>query len=244
MTWVSLLDDFHSNPKVIAAGLECAGLYARALSYCGDYLTDGFVPEEWLHGVVGRKRSLILKCVEVGLILEVKGGYEIPQYLDYNPPKAYVMELRKKRSKSGQKGANKRWADSKRHSTPDSTPHGTPQGFSYSKTDGKTIARAREDPDPDLEAEESLVKGRTVTRPPAANSLPFKHELILTQLLEAIGAAADNGTPTVVRKYATHLPEGAIAKVTESVKTAPARDRAKYAIGALKSECLERGITA
>jgi hypothetical protein len=35
---------FHSNPKVLSAGLAAKGLYAMSLSYWADHLTDGLVP--------------------------------------------------------------------------------------------------------------------------------------------------------------------------------------------------------
>jgi hypothetical protein len=38
-----LSDDFYDNPKVDAAGDAGAGVFAKALSYCGRHGTDGFV---------------------------------------------------------------------------------------------------------------------------------------------------------------------------------------------------------
>lgn len=46
---------FHSNAKVLAIGNAGAGLYARALAYCGDHETDGFVPASWARSA-GHKR--------------------------------------------------------------------------------------------------------------------------------------------------------------------------------------------
>ena len=46
MTWTKLADNFHAHPKLLAVGLAGTGLFARALSYAADYLTDGRIPVE------------------------------------------------------------------------------------------------------------------------------------------------------------------------------------------------------
>lgn len=147
MTYVLLDDKFHSNEKTLEVGNVGAGLYARALSYCGDHLTDGFVPLSWAReaGTPKLRRSL----VEAGLWIEVqpgaefhyvsgdesydveirKPGYFIPDYLALNPTAASVKakrdELSQKRAEAGRKGAMKRW---QRHSKADG------------KSDSKTMA--------------------------------------------------------------------------------------------------------
>src|SRR5438105_2917276 len=98
MTWTRLDDDFHSNPKVMQVGLEGAGLYARALSYCGHYLTDGFVPSEWAKMVSGKSKDLPQKLVRVGLWEQVEEGYVIPGYLDLNPSRMEVQKRRVERA--------------------------------------------------------------------------------------------------------------------------------------------------
>jgi hypothetical protein len=123
MPFAALEDDFHSNPKVIAAGNEGAGLYARALSYCGAYLTDGKVPKKWAAQAAGSRRTLPRKLVDVGLWRDEGDHFVIPDYLTYNPPREYVMakraELSQKRSEAGKLGARARWAPSNQHGKPD-----------------------------------------------------------------------------------------------------------------------------
>jgi len=51
-----------------------------------------------------------------------------------------------------------------------------------------------------------------------------------------IGNHADDGTSIVIRKYATHLPDAALAKALESSQTTKPKNRAAYIVGALKSE--------
>lgn len=43
MSWGKICDRFHSHPKPEEAGLEAVGLWALALSYCCDHLSDGVI---------------------------------------------------------------------------------------------------------------------------------------------------------------------------------------------------------
>jgi hypothetical protein len=137
--WVRLDDKFHGNPKTLAVGNAGAGLYVRALSYCADQLTDGWVPAGWAREAGGR--VLPQKLLAASLWIAVTGGehyeYEleegfykpeipsagffIPDYLLMNPSKATVeqkrSDLHQKRSEAGRRGAASRWQnDGKRDS--------------------------------------------------------------------------------------------------------------------------------
>ena len=72
--------------------------------------------------------------------------------------------------------------------------------------------------------------------------LPSDTEYEANRLLEAIGNDADEGTPDVVRSLARQLPSFGIAKVRESLTLFEPRNKAAYAVGALKSEIAERGL--
>lgn len=131
MSWVSLDDKFHSNRKTVSSGNDGAGVYARALSYCGDHLTDGWVPLAWAKEIA--RPALRKKVTACGFWVEVEGGelycyvsgdesytvtiespgYFIPDYLAANPTSQSVLERRdelsKVRSDAGKKGAAARW---------------------------------------------------------------------------------------------------------------------------------------
>jgi hypothetical protein len=149
MTWVFLDDKFHSNPKTVGVGNDGAGLYCRALSYCGDQLTDGYVPMGWAREV--GKPGTRNKVTCAGFWLEVFGGEQyhyvaddlpytvtipgpgffIPDYLMLNPTRAQVekkrTELSAKRSTAGKLGAQSRW-------------HGKPDGNHDGNEHGKAMA--------------------------------------------------------------------------------------------------------
>src|SRR5262245_24818938 len=83
MPWFRLDDSFHSHPKVIAAGNEAVGLYVRCGTYAAEHLTDGFIPEQvaLLYG----SAKLADTLVRAKLWRRTRGGWRMPDYLDYNP---------------------------------------------------------------------------------------------------------------------------------------------------------------
>lgn len=172
MPRVWLDDEFHSHPKVIGAGLEAAGLFARALSYCGAYLTDGFVPGEWVAVVAAKHKKAPEKLVEVGLWKTEKGGYSIPDYLDYNDSKEEVLRYRAERSRSGKKGARRRWGGGK--AAPplfddDGESHSSGHGESHSSSDSNSHgSRARAQGDGKTMARDRAATTNTTTTTPAA----------------------------------------------------------------------------
>lgn len=110
MSWARLDDQFWSNPKIVAAGNESAGIFARALSYCAANETNGFVPmtiartiasrlrarerlemnQLWTKvtpgdrfTITGRKDSGRRKLPDVTVTVEAD-GYYIRDYLHYN----------------------------------------------------------------------------------------------------------------------------------------------------------------
>jgi hypothetical protein len=107
MPWFKVDDSFHSHPKVLRAGTAAAGLYVRCGSYSAQHLTDGFVPAEVAaqYGSPEWARRLVV----VGLWVIVDGGYQMPDYLQYNPSKAKVLKDREAKAARQQ-----RWRDSKK----------------------------------------------------------------------------------------------------------------------------------
>lgn len=51
--WAKIDDKFPDHPKILAAGPICALLHVRAICYASRYLTDGFIPQEAVSGLLG-----------------------------------------------------------------------------------------------------------------------------------------------------------------------------------------------
>jgi hypothetical protein len=93
MPWGKIDDRLHGHPKATAAGLDGMGLWVLALSWSSAYGTDGFVPEAKVSGL-GGNAELAQRLVNAGLWDRVPGGYQIHDYLDYNPSAEQVEAQR------------------------------------------------------------------------------------------------------------------------------------------------------
>ena len=121
MPWVKVDAGLHQHPKVMAAGLDGVGLYVLALTYCGDYLTDGFVPKAWVR--MHASARVAQKVTDAGLWRPVAAGeqlngsglvargdgFYVPDFTEWNHSKAEVEAFRAKKAAAGRKGAEARW---------------------------------------------------------------------------------------------------------------------------------------
>jgi hypothetical protein len=96
MPWVRLDEGFPEHPKVVAAGGDAAWLHVCALAYCNRMETDGIIPDGMIGRLCDRKRPLQLarRLVDVGLWHAVNGGYEIHDYLCYQPTRVEIAAER------------------------------------------------------------------------------------------------------------------------------------------------------
>lgn len=104
MPWGRYESSFARHPKVqrIARDerADAIALHLGATLYCAELLTDGFVPTDVVprlsHEVGIEDHDPALKTLlKVGLFDKVRGGYNVHDYLDYNPSAAEVKEKRK-----------------------------------------------------------------------------------------------------------------------------------------------------
>lgn len=123
MAWGKVDDKLAFHPKVIVAGNEAMGLWVRALSYCCDHLTDGFVSDGIVAALGGE--PVASKLEEAGLWIRVEAGFEFKDWAEFQPSGDAVREhknhLSKVRSEAGRKGMSQRWdnkTDSKRDNKP------------------------------------------------------------------------------------------------------------------------------
>ena len=159
MAWVRLDEDFAQHPKVLRAGPLAMAMQVAALCYCNRNLTDGFIPRgaartllDWqivdkngtVHelaytsGTVGNDVTsdwVIELLVDAELWDEQPNGYQIHDYLDYQPSKSSVTKQRE-----GTKARVRKWRENKQE---------------IKKQEGNGVTNGSETPAPDTDTEVS-----------------------------------------------------------------------------------------
>ena len=114
LKWVRLDTAFPRNHKILALTHDrrwrAIVLYINALAYAGEQGTDGWVPQDTvksLHGRLADAQELVLN----GLWIPRPGGWEIHDWLDYQPS----SEETAARSQHAKSAALTRWAQTPRN---------------------------------------------------------------------------------------------------------------------------------
>jgi hypothetical protein len=101
MTWVRFDDSVIDHPKVLIAGAAAELLWRRSISWSGKHLTDGLVRREALPVLFGNLSELgvaqdaaVARVVAAGLWEETESGWQIHDYLEYNPSRRAVRARR------------------------------------------------------------------------------------------------------------------------------------------------------
>lgn len=115
MSWAKLDDRFHENRKVKRVWHRCPaalGLHVMAITYCAGHETDGFVDHEFVEEKVPKDRDrdrAVATLVSAGLWHEIEDGWQIHDFLEFNPSREQASEVKKAKSEAGKKGADARW---------------------------------------------------------------------------------------------------------------------------------------
>jgi hypothetical protein len=113
VSWAKLDDGFWMHPKILVAGNVGAGIFARMLSYCGCYLTDGMVPAQIVRTIVGPDEEVLETLARYRLIdVMESGSVEILGYLEHNRSKAQIESDRETRRTNGRLGGRPRGSGS------------------------------------------------------------------------------------------------------------------------------------
>jgi hypothetical protein len=103
MTWVKVDDQFQDHPKFLDVSLAAVGLWVAGLAYCSRYLTDGHIAAKAAKRLGGTKR-LTDELEEAGLWHPTDGGWDVHDYLSYNPSADRVRDVREARAEAGKRG--------------------------------------------------------------------------------------------------------------------------------------------
>lgn len=104
MPFVQLDDQIANHPKILKAGPDAAWMWAMAIAYCQNQLTDGHVPRDALPALGRYKspQSVADRLVEArrrpdgqGLFERRGDDYAVHDYLKHNPTRELVLERRR-----------------------------------------------------------------------------------------------------------------------------------------------------
>ena len=122
MSWMKLDDAILDHPKFIRAarngGSEAIHLWLGLRAWCAQSLSDGFVPGDMVDEVRGPKRGrekALATLVQVGLVKEMEGGWQLHDYLDWSDSREEVLDARRKAAARQKAAREKRAAESRDH---------------------------------------------------------------------------------------------------------------------------------
>jgi hypothetical protein len=108
MTWVKIDESMTEHPKVAQVSDRAFRLHVSALCYANRVLTDGHVPDRVATQLVPNGKRAANELVDAGIWERHNGGFEIHDYLEYQPSKAEVEDLSRKRAEAGRAGGKKK----------------------------------------------------------------------------------------------------------------------------------------
>lgn len=99
--WTKLDDRFWQHPTVQALSDSAYRMLVQGLVWCGANLTDGAIPGSFVAHLCPKKRSqtrdkALDELCKAGLFVATDDGYQIVNYLTYQPSRAVVLQRREK----------------------------------------------------------------------------------------------------------------------------------------------------
>lgn len=97
MAWLKVDDRVRTHPKIVEAGPLAAWVWFCGICYCREHLTDGFIADKMLATLVPGLSSLkkaAASLVAAGLWHRGERGYQVHDFLDWNPSRADVEKQR------------------------------------------------------------------------------------------------------------------------------------------------------
>lgn len=96
--YIQLVNGFYANEKVQelarSGRMDAVGVFCMALTYCGDHLTDGFIPRRAMLYVIGATGEQVNALCDVGMLEAVDEGWLIHDYTAHNRTKEQVLHAR------------------------------------------------------------------------------------------------------------------------------------------------------
>lgn len=99
MPWVRIDDDFFNHRKVLELSLPAKTVFIAGLCHCNSQLTDGFVSAGAARSIVGSlgaPQKVLKELVDAGMWHKRGDGFDVHDYLHYQPPAKQILEERAK----------------------------------------------------------------------------------------------------------------------------------------------------
>lgn len=142
MPWVRFDDGFPSHRKIEPLSDGAYRLHTSAIFWSSRQLTDGCIPKRDLvfaaPRTMKRPEKFVRELVDAGLWEAVEEGWELHDFLDYQPSKAQVTADRKKTAER-----QRRWRERHSETRDDSVSNGRSNGVTNG---GSNAAPTRPDP--------------------------------------------------------------------------------------------------
>jgi hypothetical protein len=124
MTWVKLDDQFTENPKVRAVTDRSFRLHVAGLCHCGSLLTDGVIERHKVPSLLPKvTKAMVEELLGVGLWLRHPDGFEVKDYLKYNPTREKVLADR-----DAAADRKRKWLEKQQNGARNSVPNGAGNG--------------------------------------------------------------------------------------------------------------------
>ena len=188
MTWFKVDDTFAIHPKVVQAGNDAIGLWARAGSWCSQQLTGGRFPA-YMVPVLGGNASQCESLVRVGLWDEVPDGYQFHGWDEWQPDsdseRSRRQAVSEARRQAGARGNHKRW-HAERGVIEPGCPFCSPNGESQTDRNSESGPIAPTRPDPTRPTTSYGSSSSSTREAPESNPQP---EMSVNAVLAAAGLA-------------------------------------------------------
>src|SRR5215217_2603099 len=105
MPWLKIDDNFCDHDKIEPLSDGAFRLHVCGMNFCARLLTEGFLKVAQVQRLpCNVTEERIQELVEAGLWHPAPGGYQIHDFLDYNPTKEEAISKHEKRAEAGRKG--------------------------------------------------------------------------------------------------------------------------------------------
>lgn len=94
MPWAKFDDGFDDSDETDLIGPEGVCMFVCSITWCSRNLTDGMIPEGRVKRLLGYTTTALALLIQYRWWVQVPGGYQVRNYLKYNPSKEQVLKER------------------------------------------------------------------------------------------------------------------------------------------------------